>query len=544
MLANKYNEYTLEIGDSIWYIYQNESQICLRIFDNNGFGNERVIIDSCKALLSVILTKNDTIYIFTQSSNNSIIMHCMVDETLTSSIITNNHLASDYIEIISLNNHLNIIYSKTTDSTTFLYHRLITPDLKLTSPLMLDLIDSSIPYSFISCTVGNNIYLCYNKKMKNSCLGFKKYDAVKNNWEGFNILDTSYLPIEDYSFIVAEGEVLSYCYKVNSQKRGQLKYGYGIPSNMVKSDIISNSRLLACSTAFFHGKFFFTSVTDQAISTKIIDFLKGDSSSNDIQLEPKNLIFKVNYQTNNPIVVNNIFFSKNNNSNMIIGSSYYIDLSLSNKERSDDTKDANSYNSLKINALKLIEYEKQLFEKQQHITTLENTLKDLKYKTALNEDKIKNLSKTTNINDEENLKLKANISSLYQNLLNKENKITDLEKRLADKHSSVSTYKNKIEELNKVISNLDSQVNTYKNASNLIQAQSLKSSETNQIDTLTKTIETLKEQLTSKEKTLSSLTQKNSELLSQVNNLNSSIEELSAKQKKSSFIKRIFNDEE
>lgn len=544
MLANKYNEYALEIGNSIWYIYQNESQICLRTFDDNGFGNERIIIDSCKALLSVILTKNDAIYIFTQNINNSIIMHCMVDETLTSSVITNNHLASDYIEIISLNNYLNIIYSKTTDNTTFLYHRLITSDLKLTSPLMLDLIDNSIPYSFISCTVGNNIYLCYNKKMKNSCLGFRKYDAIKNNWEGFNILDTSYLPIEDYSFIVADGEVLSYCYKINSQKRGQLKYGYGIPSNMVRSSINSNSRLLACSTAFFHGKFFFTSVTDQAISTKIVDFLKGESGSNDIQLEPNNIIFKVNYQTNNPIVVNNIFFSKNNKDNLIIGSSYYFDISLFDKEKSDDKTDQVSDNSLKMNALKLIEYEKQLFEKQQHINTLENTIKDLKYKVTLNEDKMKNLSKATNINDEENLKLKANIASLYQNLLNKENKITDLEKRLADKHSVVSTYKNKIEELNKVISNLDNQVNTYKSNSNLNQIQSLKSAEANQISTLTQTIETLKEQLTSKEKTLSSLTQKNLELLNQVNNLNSAIEELSAKQKKSSFIKRIFNDEE
>ena len=544
MLANKYNEYALEIGTSIWYIYQNESQVCLRTFDDNGFGNERIIIDSCKALLSVILTKNDTIYIFTQNLNNSIIMHCMVDETLTSSIITNNHLASDYIEIISLNNYLNIIYSKTTDNTTFLYHRLITSDLKLTSPLMLDLIDNSIPYSFISCTVGNNIYLCYNKKMKNSCLGFRKYDAVKNNWEGFNILDTSYLPIEDYSFIVADGEVLSYCYKINSQKRGHLKYGYGIPSNMVRSSINSKSRLLACSTAFFHGKFFFTSVTDQSISTKIVDFLKGESGSNDIQLEPNNIIFKVNYQTNNPIVVNNIFFSKNNKDNLIIGSSYYFDISLFDKEKSDDKTDLVSDNSLKMNALKLIEYEKQLFEKQQHINTLENTIKDLKYKVTLNEDKMKNLSKATNINDEENLKLKANIASLYQNLLNKENKITDLEKRLADKHSAVSTYKNKIEELNKVISNLDNQVNTYKSNSSLNQLQSLKSAEANQIATLTQTIETLKEQIASKEKTLSSLTQKNLELLNQVNNLNSAIEELSAKQKKSSFIKRIFNDEE
>ncbi|GKU23525.1 hypothetical protein [Clostridium folliculivorans] len=544
MLANKYNEYALEIGNSIWYIYQNESQVCLRTFDNNGFGNERVIIDNCKALLSAILTKNDTIYIFTQALNNSIIMHCMIDESLTSSIITNNHLASDYIEILSLNNYLNIIYSKTTDNTTFLYHRLITSDLKLTSPLMLDIIDNSIPYSFISCTVGNSIYLCYNKKMKTSCLGFRKYDAVKNNWEGFNILDTSYLPIEDYSFIVADGEVLSYCYKINSQRKGQLKYGYGIPSNMVRSSINSNSRLLACSTAFFHGKFFFTSVTDQAISTRIVDFLKGESSSNDIQLEPNNIIFKVSYQTNNPIVVNNIFFSKNNKDNLIIGSSYYFDISLLDKEKSYDKTDQVSDNSLKMNALKLIEYEKQLFEKQQHINTLENTIKDLKYKVTLNEDKMKNLSKATNINDEENLKLKTNIASLYQNLLNKENKITDLEKRLADKHSVVSTYKNKIEELNKVISNLDNQINTYKSNSNLNQIQSLKSAEANQIAMLTQTIETLKEQLTSKEKTLSSLTQKNLELLNQVNNLNSAIEELSAKQKKSSFIKRIFNDEE
>ncbi|GFP77151.1 hypothetical protein [Clostridium fungisolvens] len=544
MLANKYNEYALEIGNSIWYFYQNESQICLRVFDNNGFGNERVIIDSCKALLSVILTKNDTIYIFTQNLNNSIIMHCMNDETLTSSIITNNHLSNDYIEIISLNNYLNIIYSKTTDSTTFLYHRLITSDLKLTPPLMLDLIDNSIPYSFTSCTVGNNIYLCYNKKMKNSCLGFRKYDAVKNNWEGFNILDTSYLPIEDYSFIVADGEILSYCYKVNSQKRGQLKYGYGIPSNLVRNSINSNSRLLACSTAFFHGKFFFTSVTDQIISTKIIDFLKGDSGSNDIQLEPNNLIFKVKYQSNNPIVVNDIFFSKNNNSNMIIGSSYYIDLSLSDKERPDVTTDPIGDNSLKMSALKLVEYEKQLFERQQYIATLENTIKDLKYKTTLNEDKMKNLSKATNTNDEENLKLKANIASLYQNLLNKETKITELEKRLADKHSALSTYKNKIEELNKVISDLDSQVNANKSNSNFNELQSLKSSQANQIATLTKTIETLKEQLTSKEKTLSSITQKNLELLNQVNNLNSALEELSAKQKRSSFIKRIFNDED
>jgi uncharacterized coiled-coil protein SlyX len=544
MLANKYNEYALEIGNSIWYIYQNESQVCLRTFDNNGFGNEKVIIDSCKTLLSVILTKNDTIYIFTQNLTNSIIMHCMIDETLTSSIITNNHLASDYIEIISLNNYLNIIYSKATDNTTFLYHRLITSDLKLTSPLMLDIIDNSIPYSFISCTLGNNIYLCYNKKMKNSCLGFRKYDAIKNNWEGFNLLDTSYLPIEDYSFIVADGEVLSYCYKFNSQKKGQFKYGYGIPSKMVRSSINSNSRILACSTAFFHGKFFFTSVTDQVISTKTVDFLKGESGSNDINLEANNVIFKVNYQTNNPIVVNNIFFSKNKDGNLIIGSSYFFDISLSNKEKSDDKSDPISDNSLKMNALKLIEYEKQLFEKQQQINTLENSIKDLKYKTALSEDKMKNLSKATNINDEENLKLKTNIASLYQNLLNKENKITDLEKRLADKHSSVSTYKNKIEELNKVISNLDNQITTYKNNANLAQQQSTILSESNQIDTLTKTIETLKEQLTSKEKTLSSLTQKNLELINQVNNLNSSIEELSAKQKKSSFIKRIFNDEE
>ncbi|MBK1812970.1 hypothetical protein JHL18_20305 [Clostridium sp. YIM B02505] len=544
MLANKYNEYALEIGNSIWYFYQNESQVCLRTFDDNGFGNERVIIDSCKTLLSVILTKNDAIYIFTQNLSNSIIMHCMIDENLTSSIITNNHLASDYIQIISLNNYLNIIYSKTTDNTTFLYHRLITSDLKLTSPLMLDIIDNSIPYSFISCTVGNNIYLCYNKKMKNSCLGFRKYDAVKNNWEGFNILDTSYLPIEDYSFIVADGEVLSYCYKINSQKRGQLKYGYGIPTNMVRSSVNSNSRLLACSTAFFHGKFFFTSVTDQVISTKIVDFLKGESGSNNIQLETNNVIFKVNYQTNNPMIVNNIFFSKNTTGNLILGSSYYFNISLSDKERSDDSADTISDNSLKMNALKLIEYEKQLFEKQQHINTLENTIKDLKYKTTLNEDKMKNLSKATNINDEENLKLKANIASLYQNLLNKENKISDLEKRLADKHSSVSTYKNKIEELNKVISNLDSQVNAYKNNSNFTQPQTSTSSEANQIAALTKTIDTLKEQLTSKDKTLSSLTQKNLELLNQVNNLNSAIEELSAKQKKSSFIKRIFNDEE
>lgn len=544
MLANKYNEYALEIGNSIWYIYHNESQVCLRTFDNNGFSNEKVIIDSCKALLSVILTKNDTIYIFTQNLNNSIIMHCMIDETLTSSIITNNHLASDYIEIISLNNYLNIIYSKATDNTTFLYHRLITSDLKLTSPLMLDIIDNSIPYSFITCTVGNNIYLCYNKKMKNSCLGFRKYDAIKNNWEGFNLLDTSYLPIEDYSFIVADGEVLSYCYKINSQKKGQLKYGYGIPSKMVRSSINSNSRILACSTAFFHGKFFFTTVTDQVISTRIVDFLKGESGSDNIELEANNVIFKVNYQTNNPIVVNNIFFSKNNNGNLIIGSSYFFDISLSNKEKSDDKSDPINDNSLKMNALKLIEYEKQLFEKQQQINTLENTIKDLKYKAALSEDKMKNLSKATNINDEENLKLKTNIASLYQNLLNKENKITDLEKRLADKHSAVSTYKNKIDELNKVISNLDNQITTYKNISNLAQQQSENSFESNQIATLTKTIEALKEQLTSKEKTLSSLTQKNLELLNQVNNLNSSIEELSAKQKKSSFIKRIFNDEE
>jgi predicted nucleic acid-binding Zn-ribbon protein len=544
MLANKYKEYALEIEDSIWYLYQNELQVCLRIFNNNSFKEEKVIVDQCRFLLSVILTKDNTIYIFVQSMDNSILMYCLTKDTLTSSIITTNYISNDYIEIISLNNCLNVIYSKTSDNSTFLYHRTIKSDLKLTAPLMLDLIDNSLPYSFIATSQGNNIYICYNKKMKNSCLGFRQYDTTKNLWGNFTILDSSYLPIEDYSFIVGEGGVLAYSYKVNSQRRGQLKYGYGTSSNIVRNTINITSKLLACSVAFFHGKFFFSYVSETSLSTKTVDLLKGICGSKDIDMNPNSVTFKVHYQSNNPIILNTIFFSKDDEGSLVTDSSYYYSLALGDHEGMEVKEFSNSSESLKETANKLIEYEKQLFDKQQLINSLEATIKDLRYKSVVNEDKLKNLSKTTTINDEENLKLKSTLSSLYANILSKENKITELEKNLTEKYNIVSTYKNKIEELNKVIFDLENQISNYKSASSIAQASMSKEKDTSHLEELNKTIETLKNQLSLKDKNITQITQKNAELINQINALNVSIEELSSKQKKSSFIKRIFNDEE
>ena len=101
----------IELKNNLLNFYKKDNKIYLAKYEEHKLIEERVIIDKCKILNSVILSKDENISLIYINLKGELFLSNFSDDTLDSSmVLTRSVSQNNYMQIASVNNSLNIFY--------------------------------------------------------------------------------------------------------------------------------------------------------------------------------------------------------------------------------------------------------------------------------------------------------------------------------------------------------------------------------------------------------------------------------------------------
>jgi len=131
----------------------------------------------------------------------------------------------EYIQVISLNNSLNLIYTRYDNNSLSLYHRIIDSNLYITAPVLIDRIQKTTDFPFIATVNSTDLIVLYLKKSQDYYIGYRAFSPTKYAWGSFITLDKSPLLPYDYSFILGENNLSALSYSIKDTYNSFLRYG-------------------------------------------------------------------------------------------------------------------------------------------------------------------------------------------------------------------------------------------------------------------------------------------------------------------------------
>ncbi len=434
----KHESFFIEIKDELFHIYRNNEEIYLIKYTENSITEEKSLINNCKYLNTVILSSNNKISIIITTKESEIILYTLFNEEITNKITLINSLQNaKCIEIASVYNSLNIFYI----NNNTLYFRILNNKLILSPPLILDIIDIHCDPPFIITAGNTELSICYIKNGSPNLIGYREFDFKKNSWSNFNLLDSSYYLIEDYSFTIVKDNIL-YSFIFSKGYASVIRFGFGSKYNIKRDLIKENSNILSLNNILLKSKnkFAILYIVDNILKLKELDLqyvtnidipIDGNitkssfQSNNDIYT---NFIFTLQYE-NTTIYTNSLFYNKYLNENSKVKTNFEIELN-----NNLITKEINAYDKSSNKDIVLDSVQ-------------ENIIQELNMKLKKYEKKLYLISINNAKNDEKNNKFRSSITSLHEEITKKYNRITTLEKALTEKQNLINSYENKLKDL-------------------------------------------------------------------------------------------------
>lgn len=438
----KHESFYIEIKDELFHIYRNNEEIYLIKYIENSITEEKSLINNCKYLNTVILSSSNKISIIITTKESELILYTLFNEEITNKITLINSLQNaKCIEIASVYNSLNIFYI----NNNTLYFRILNNKLILSPPLILDIIDIHSDPPFIIATGNTELSICYIKSGSPNLIGYREFDFKKNSWSNFNLLDSSYYLMKDYSFITVKDSIF-YSFIFSKGDASVIRFGFGSKYNIKRDLIKENSNILSLNTVLLNteNKVNILYILDNVLKLKEIDLNCNSEHVIEIDILNTDNIKKSSFQSNNNIYTNFIFVIESENKT-IYTDSYFFSKHLDKTTKNKIEFDTQLNNNLMINEIN--NYDKTS-SKGIHLDLIqENMIKELSMKLKKYEEKLYLISINNAKNDERKNNLRSNIASLHQEITKKYDRITTLEKALTEKQNLINSYENKLKDL-------------------------------------------------------------------------------------------------
>lgn len=154
----------IELKNNLLNFYKKDNKIYLAKYEEHKLIEERVIIDKCKILNSVILSKDENISLIYINLKGELFLSNFSDDTLDSSmVLTRSVSQNNYMQIASVNNSLNIFYINEVNTISTICFRILSNKLILTPTVIIDGIDTKREVPYIISASDNELAICYVK---------------------------------------------------------------------------------------------------------------------------------------------------------------------------------------------------------------------------------------------------------------------------------------------------------------------------------------------------------------------------------------------
>lgn len=232
MKPNQLNSFILQTNDRnlFYFFYTNDGNISYSIYSNNHWSNPKTVIERVNYNFSVNLTEKDDIYVFCQDLKGNVILCLYQNKNWSSKTILENKVSEIYdinFQMLFDNKNLSLIYSMPIigeKSSHLIYHSM--DNNRWNSPQILDTIIPFKGLPFVLQNINSNLNIAfYERKGKESSLGYREFSVPLQKWSNFNPFHTTFYTYTDQSFLTTENTIHT-LFLVRTNFSYQLIYRY------------------------------------------------------------------------------------------------------------------------------------------------------------------------------------------------------------------------------------------------------------------------------------------------------------------------------
>lgn len=440
------NNFWVEIENNLINFYIQDEKMYLRKYTNNIFVEERSIIDKCKELKSVFLSKGQAISIIYVSLSGELILSNFSNDNIENNIVLmRSSLNGNDIQITSVNNSLNIFYTIETEKEKSIYFRILTNKLTLTPSVKIDNIETSCSTPFVVSASDDGLAICYIKKGYPYSIGYRIYDLKTNTWLKFNELDISNFRISNFDFSRV-GDIIGYSYICSYNERTNIIcwIGNGKIKNKLIQELAPNIDLMDMYIAD-NNKLYLIYLIKNLLKIKELDIDGSGKSIEDINFSNLAYAKKYNYTSDKNIAKNNILVINSNDIDIFTDSQFIKKRIIKSFEYSVNSSDNIMNDSvIAIKAEDLIN-NSSMVNNSIDIEYIKLFIVKIKeYERAFNE-----LSEKLEGFDDKNKGLIKDIDDLNNQLNMKNYEINELQDKLIENKIVIKEYEDKFNKLEK-----------------------------------------------------------------------------------------------
>lgn len=434
----------IELKNNLLNFYKKDNKIYLAKYEEHKLIEERVIIDKCKILNSVILSKDENISLIYINLKGELFLSNFSDDTLDSSmVLTRSVSQNNYMQIASVNNSLNIFYINEVNTISTICFRILSNKLILTPTVIIDGIDTKREVPYIISASDDGLAICYVKIGYPNCIGYRIYDIKRNSWSSFKELDKCNFPINNFDFVV-KGDTIAYSYTFTTYRRANIVCGIGKES-IVNKNIQEAEPNVELSDIYISedNKMYLIYLIGNVLKIKELEVNREIKFIDDIKLNNINYYKKYSYSCDKDILKNSILVIKSDYGDIYTDSNFIKNITIEKYKANINipefinnaviTDEDLNENIIKFNI------NDEMADKE-YLKAFLSKIKG--YESIIN-----NLTEKFMIADEEKKKLIENINYLNTQLNQKSYQINNLQNVLAQHKASVGEYRVKIDEL-------------------------------------------------------------------------------------------------
>lgn len=445
----------IELKNNLLNFYKKDNKIYLAKYEEHKLIEERVIIDKCKILNSVILSKDENISLIYINLKGELFLSNFSDDTLDSSmVLTRSVSQNNYMQIASVNNSLNIFYINEVNTISTICFRILSNKLILTPTVIIDGIDTKREVPYIISASDNELAICYVKIGYPNCIGYRVYDIKRNSWSSFKELDKCNYPINNFDFVVKR-DTIAYSYTFTTYRRANIVCGIG-KENIENKNIQEAEPNVELSDIYISedNKMYLIYLIGDVLKIKELEMNREIKFIDDIKLNNINYYKKYSYSCDKDILKNSMLIIKSDYGDIYTDSNFIKNITIEKYKANINlpefinnaviTDEDLNENIIKFNI------NDEMADKE-YLKAFLSKIKG--YEIIIN-----NLTEKFIIADEEKKKLMENINYLNTQLNQKSYQINNLQNVLAQNKASVGEYRVKIDELTRSLNKKEEKV--------------------------------------------------------------------------------------
>lgn len=466
MISIKKDMYFLKQSDGtiLNFAYDERLGIIYKIYQEDKWSNYSVLTRETTGKYSAELLQNDKICIIYESLTGQLIMKLFNNSKWKSHYLvttSDNEKIDIYFKTIVNNNNLFLFYSiyNKDKNIVSIYSNLIDEKGNSNSQSLIDQINLEHNILFSLCTTNdNNIYIMYQLKENKYILGYKIFNINSRSWSEFYKIDSSLFQFEEYSLLYFKDNFHSIYTKTDDNKSNFLNYCKGNLSSHNYTTITRNKNIIT-SSLFVIGDYIwcFWLKNNELIST--VSLNEGASFSKPYQSDiiHSSTLYKVAYisnflENNHTKHMGEVFIENINSPNLLLidtifglidertkntSYSFYLHYFISTSKVNKDIPSKSNNIITKIDST-----EKDLLIKEQ-----KDTIEKQKNKLLSYENKFNSINELVTIFNENSLQLYEGVSTLQDNLEDKEKKYGELRKIYYEKETELKLLKSELKKI-------------------------------------------------------------------------------------------------